>query len=393
MPKLTIKDLDLGNKKVLMRVDFNVPLKDGEVAEDMRIKATIPTINYALDNGASVILMSHLGRPKGEIDESLRMDPIATRLSNLLDKDVLKLDDCIGQEIEDKLLSIKPGDIALLENLRFYPQEKSNDNNFAKSLAKLADVYVNNAFGTCHREDTSIVGVPKYLKAASGFLLQVEIESFDKVLMSPDKPYVGILGGAKVSDKIELIESLLDKVDKLLIGGGMAYTFLKAKGYNIGKSIIEEEKIGLASALLDKSKDKGVDILLPVDHVIADDFNENANVKEIDVIDVPDGWISLDVGPKTIDSFKNALSSAKTIVWNGTLGMFEMESFKKGTTQIANFITQLDAMTVIGGGDTAAAIIALGLQDKMSHVSTGGGASLMYLEGKTLPGIKALTDK
>ncbi len=393
MAKLTIKDLDLNGKKVLIRVDFNVPLKDKTVADDMRIKAALPTIKYVLDNGGSVILMSHLGRPKGEVLEELRMNPVAKRLSGLLGIKVRKLDNCIGDDVKSRTGSMSPGEVVLLENLRFHSEEKSNDEQFAKQLAELADIYINDAFGTCHREHASMVGVPKYLKAAAGFLVQKEIESFQKIITDPEKPYVAILGGAKVSDKIELIENLFDKVNKILIGGGMAYTFLKAKGYDIGNSILEEDKIDLALSLLEKSKEKNVEILLPVDHIIADEFSESANVKQIDDISIPEGWAGLDIGAKTIDNFKEALADAKTIVWNGPVGIFEMKPFKKGTTEIANYIAGLDAMTVIGGGDTAAAVIALGLKEKMSHVSTGGGASLMFLEGKSLPGIEALTEK
>lgn len=389
MAKMSIRDVDLKNKKILMRVDFNVPLNDKqEITDDTRIKAALPTIKYALENGASkVILMSHLGRPKG-VTPNLRMDPVAKRLEKLLSTPVKKLDDCVGPDIEKQVNDSKEK-IVLLENLRFHAEEEKNDPAFAKLLAKLGDVYINDAFGTAHRAHASTEGVTKYLLAAAGFLLEKEIKYLGQLLQNPDKPFVAILGGAKVSDKVAVIKNFVGKVDKLIIGGGMAYTFIKAKGGNIGNSKLEKDSIPIAEALL---KDGKIKIILPIDHVIADKLDANANIKTVDN-DIPEGWIALDIGPKTIELFKKELASAKTIVWNGPLGMFEMNPFMNGTKKIAEFLTTLKAVTVIGGGDTAAAVTELGLENKMTHVSTGGGASLEFLEGLELPGIAALKDK
>lgn len=390
MSKMSIKDLDLKGKRVLMRVDFNVPQDEkGEITDDTRIKAALPTIKYAIENGASkIILMSHLGRPKG-VTESLRLDPVARRLEKLLGVPVKKLNDCIGPEIEKQSRDSKEK-VVLLENLRFHPEEEKNNPEFSKSLAKLGDVYINDAFGTAHRAHASTEGVAKYLPSAAGFLLEKEIKYLGKLLESPDKPFTAILGGAKVSDKVAVIKNFVGKVDKLIIGGGMAYTFLKAQGVNVGNSKLEKDSIPVADELL---KDKRVKIVLPTDHVIADKIEAGANVKTTTDNNIPDGWIALDIGPKTIELFKKELKDAKTILWNGPLGLFENPQFMAGTKAIAEYVTTINAVTVIGGGDTAAAVSELGLEGKMTHVSTGGGASLEFLEGIELPGIAALKDK
>jgi len=391
--KKTIKDIDIKNKRVLMRVDFNVPLDEkSHITDDTRIAKAIPTIKYALEAPAKVILMSHMGRPKGEAKPKLSLAPCRDRLSKLLNKDVLMLKDCVGQDVEKAVGDLKDGQIVLLENLRFHKEETKNDPDFAKALAGLGDVFVNDAFGTCHRAHASTEGVTKYLPSAMGFLVEKEVEYFDKLLRAPDKPFVLILGGAKVSDKIAVIENMLDKIDYLLIGGAMAYTFLKSRLKGIGDSRLEEDKIKVASEIFDKAGDKSVSMFLPEDHVVAKAIKAGARTKVVKE-HIPDGWIGLDIGPRTIKKFENVLKDARTILWNGPVGYFELKPFRKGTAHIAKFISRLQATTVIGGGDTAAAINALGLADKMSHISTGGGASLEYLEGKELPGIAALEDK
>jgi len=392
MPKKTIKDIDIRGKRVLIRVDFNVPLDDKKrITDDIRIKESLPTIRYALDQNASIILMSHLGRPKGEFNKDFSLAPVAERLSRILGKDVKMMKDCVGIEIKNAVLGMREKDIMLLENLRFHKEEEKNDANFAKELASLGDVFINDAFGTCHRAHASTEGVTKYLPSVAGFLVQKEIEYFERLLKNPEKPFALIFGGAKVSDKISVIENMLPKIDFLLIGGAMAYTFLKSRLKGVGKSKLEEDKIEVAEAIFDKAREKDVGIFLPEDHVVALDISAKTKIK-ISIDYVPDGWIGLDIGPRTIKKFISVLKDCKTICWNGPLGYFELKPFRKGTAEIAKFIARLKATTVIGGGDTAAAINELGLGGKMSHISTGGGASLEYLEGIELPGIKALND-
>lgn len=393
MAKLSIQDLDLKGKRVLMRVDFNVPLTpDLKVSDDTRIRAALPTIKYALQQQGKVILMSHLGRPKGKVVEELRLTPVAEKLSELLGQEVKKIDDCIGEKVEKAVSELKEGEVLLLENVRFHPEEEKNDPEFAKKLARLGDVFVNDAFGSCHRAHASVVGVAEYLPAAAGFLLMKEIEYFEKILHNPEKPFYAILGGAKVSDKIGVIENLLNLADKIFIGGGMAYTFLKAKGIPVGNSKLEEDKIEVARQLLAEADKRGRKIILPQDHVVVENIDPEASI-QVTGLEIPDGKIAVDVGPKTVEVFKQELQDAKMIVWNGPLGIFEVDKFAHGTKQIAEFVVQLPAIKVAGGGDTAACLEKFGLSDKFDHVSTGGGASLEYLEGKVLPGIAALKEK
>ena len=393
MDKKTIKDVAIKGKRVLMRVDFNVPLnKDLKIEDDTRITAALATIKYAVDNGARVILMSHLGRPKAA-DDSLRLDPVAKRLSELLGKKVIKLNDCIGDDVQKAVSAMKDTDVALLENLRFHPEEEKNDPGFAKKLAALGEIYVNDAFGTAHRAHASTEGVTKFIKVCvTGFLLAKEIEYFDKALSNPPKPFVAILGGAKVSDKIMVIENLMKKVDAILIGGGMAYTFLKAQGMEIGSSKLEADKIDVAKSIIEKAKQLGVKLVLPVDHLIADKVDAVSNTRVVTDV-VPQGWMAVDIGPKTVDEFKKELRNAKMIIWNGPLGVFEITKFARGTEDVARFIAGLKTISIIGGGDTASAIAKFGLEHAMTHISTGGGASLEYLKGKVLPGVAALNDK
>jgi len=392
--KKTIQDVDLNGKRVLIRVDFNVPLDDKQnITDDIRIRAAVPTIKYALDKGAKVILMSHLGRPDGQINETMRLAPAAKRLEKLLGMKVEALQDCIGQEVKDKVLSMKTGDVILLENLRFHEDEEKNDPAFAKQLAALGDVFVNDAFGTAHRAHASTEGVTHYIPSVAGFLLEKEMQYLGNAVDDPKKPFIAILGGAKVKDKIKVIDNLLDKVDALLIGGGMAYTFLKAKGRQIGASKLDKDGFDTARLALEKAARKKIPMLLPVDNVAADKFDANANTRVVGE-DIPDGWMGLDIGPKTVKLFEDQLKNAGTIVWNGPLGVFEMDKFAKGTEDVANFIAGIKgATTVIGGGDTAAAMAKFKVDGRMTHISTGGGASLEYLEGRGLPGIDALNDK
>jgi len=398
MAKLTLDDIDVSGKRVLMRVDFNVPIgEDGKVADDLRIRAALPSIKKVLESGGSLVLMSHLGRPKGKWNEKYSLKPVAERLSELLGKPVKMAPDCIGPEVEKMAQELKPGEVLLLENVRFHPGEEANDPEFAKQLAKLGDVYVNDAFGTAHRAHASTEGVTKYFDVcAAGYLMQKELEYLGKAVGEPERPYVAIMGGAKISGKIDVIQNLLPKVDALLIGGGMAYTFFKAKGYSIGNSLLEEDRIEVAKQVMADAEAKGVELLLPLDNVVAKEVSEDAETQVTADENVPEGWIGVDIGPKTIERFREKILAAKTIVWNGPMGVFEKEPFAKGTFAIAQALadaTAKGAITVVGGGDSAAVIKKAGLADKVSHVSTGGGASLEFLAGLTLPGVAALTDK
>ena len=394
MNKKTVKDVDVQGKRVLVRVDFNVPLDEsGGITDDRRIRAAVPTIQYLVDHGAKVILCSHLGRPKGVVVESERLNPVAARLAEIMNKPVTKVDDCIGPEVEDAAAKLQPGEILLLENLRFHKEEEKNDPEFARQLASVAELYVNDAFGTAHRAHASTEGVTKYLQGVSGFLMQKELDYLGKAVSEPPRPFVAILGGAKVSDKITVIENLLPKVDMLIIGGGMAYTFFKAKGYEIGKSILDQDGIGKATGAMKKAKDLGVELLLPVDVVAAAEFNETSVSKTVPVDGIPADMMGMDIGPETRKLFADAVQSAKTVVWNGPMGVFEMPKFAEGTRALAKALTESGATTIVGGGDVAAAVEQLGFADKISHVSTGGGASLEFLEGRELPGVAALADK
>jgi phosphoglycerate kinase len=388
--KKTIEDLDVSGKKVLVRVDFNVPLDSGSVADDTRIRASLPTIRYLTDHQARVILCSHLGRPKGEVVADLSLRPVADRLSALLGREVKFVPESIGEEVQQAVAALQPGEVLLLENTRFHEGEKKNDDKYASALASLADVYVNDAFGSAHRAHASTTGVANYLPAVAGFLMEKELKYLGQALSDPEHPYVAILGGAKISDKIGVVESLLEAADELLIGGGMANTFLAAKGIDMQESLVEMSVLETARRLLGSSQEQ---IVLPVDLIAAADFSEQAERKTVPVDAIPNGWQALDVGPKTIELFSNKIEQASTIVWNGPLGVFEMEPFAKGTFAIAQAIADSDAVSVIGGGDSAAAIHLSGLTDRITHVSTGGGASLEFLEGKQLPGVAALEDK
>lgn len=390
MDKKTVRDVPVRGKRVLVRVDFNVPLAEGRVADDTRIRAALPTIQYLLEQGARVILMSHLGRPKGRAREDLRLRPVGERLAELLGRPVRVLDDCVGPQVESAVAAMREGDVVLLENLRFHPEEEANDAGFAQALARLGDLYVSDAFGAAHRAHASTVGVTQYLPAVAGFLMERELAFLGRALEAPERPYVAILGGAKISDKIGVIRNLLARADTLLIGGGMANTFLKARGLEVGDSLVEENVVPLAKGLLEEAAGR---LRLPVDVVVADAFSADAVWKAVPVDQVPAGWRILDIGPETVARFAEALRGARTIFWNGPMGVFEFPPFAEGTFAIARAVAQCPGTTIVGGGDSVAAVNQAGVADRIAHISTGGGASLEFMEGRTLPGVAALEDR
>ena len=395
MSKVTIRDIDVNGKKVLLRCDFNVPLDENlNITDKTRIVAALPTIKYLLEHNAKLILCSHLGRPKGEVKKEFSLAPVAKELSAQLGKEVKLAEDVTGPSAKELTSNMKEGDVVLLENVRFDPREEKNDDTLSQEFASLADVYVNDAFGTCHRAHSSTAGVAKYLPSACGFLIEKELKALGDALNNPVRPFVAILGGKKVSDKIGVIDSLLEKVDTLLIGGGMAYTFYKSMGYGVGNSVCELDKLDLAKSLMQKAKDKGVKMLLPLDNKIGKEFKPDTESKVVKYSEIPDGWEGFDIGPETIKLYTEELQKAKTVLWNGPVGLFEFDQFAVGTNAIANCLANLtDCTTIIGGGDSAAAVTKAGLADKMSHISTGGGASLEFIEGKKLPGIECIQDK
>ncbi|RSK28536.1 phosphoglycerate kinase [Bacillus sp. HMF5848] len=394
MNKKSIRDIDVKGKRVFCRVDFNVPMQDGTVSDDTRIRAALPTIQHLMEQGAKVLLASHLGRPKGKVNEDMRLTAVAARLSELLGKSVVKTDEAFGPEVEAEIAKLAEGDVLLLENVRFYPGEEKNDPELAKQFAALADVYVNDAFGAAHRAHATTAGIAEHLPAVAGFLMEKELEVLGKALSNPERPFTAIIGGAKVKDKIGVIDNLLEKVDNLIIGGGLAYTFVKAQGHEIGQSLLEEDKIELAKEFMAKAKEKGVNFVMPVDAVVADAFSNEANKKVVNIDEIPADWQALDLGPKSVEIYADVIKSSKLVIWNGPMGVFEMESYANGTIGVAKALAEAtDTYSVIGGGDSAAAVEKFNLADKMDHISTGGGASLEFMEGKVLPGVAALNDK
>ncbi|MEH6913923.1 phosphoglycerate kinase [Priestia megaterium] len=394
MNKKTLKDIDVKGKRVFCRVDFNVPMKDGKVTDETRIRAAVPTIQYLVEQGAKVILASHLGRPKGEVVEELRLNAVAERLQALLGKDVAKADEASGEEVKKTIDGMSEGDVLVLENVRFYPGEEKNDPELAKAFAELADVYVNDAFGAAHRAHASTEGIAQHIPAVAGFLMEKELDVLSKALSNPERPFTAIVGGAKVKDKIGVIDHLLDKVDNLIIGGGLSYTFIKALGHEVGKSLLEEDKIELAKSFMEKAKKNGVNFYMPVDVVVADDFSNDANIQVVSIENIPSDWEGLDAGPKTREIYADVIKNSKLVIWNGPMGVFELDAFANGTKAVAEALAEAtDTYSVIGGGDSAAAVEKFNLADKMSHISTGGGASLEFMEGKELPGVVALNDK
>lgn len=393
MNKKSVRDIDIAGKKVFVRVDFNVPLEKGEITDDTRIRETLPTIQYLIDKGAKVILASHLGRPNGQVVEELRLTPAAARLSEILGKPVFKADESIGDLVKSQVEQLKNGDVLLLENVRFYPGEEKNDAELAKSFAELADIFVNDAFGAAHRAHASTEGIAHYLPAVSGLLMEKELTVLGRALTNPERPFTAIVGGAKVKDKIAVIENLIELADNIIIGGGLSYTFLKAQGYEIGKSLVDNSKIELAKSFLDKAKAKGVQFLLPVDVIVADDFSESANTQTVSIESIPSDWEGLDIGPKTCEIYAKVVKESKLVVWNGPMGVFELSAFAEGTKAVAVACAETEGYTIIGGGDSAAAVEKFHLAERMDHMSTGGGASLEFMEGKALPGVVALNDK
>ena len=394
MNKKTVKDIEIEGKNVLVRCDFNVPMDEKQnITDNTRIVAALPTIEYLLENNCAIILCSHLGRPKGEVKPEYSLKPVAKEIEKLLGREIIMANDVIGKDAKTKAQSLQKGQILLIENVRFHKEETDNEETFAKELASMAEIYVNDAFGSSHRAHASTAGVAKYLPAVSGFLIEKELKFLGNAIANPQRPFVAILGGAKVSDKIGVIDHLLEKVDTLIIGGGMAYTFFKAKGYGIGNSICELDKLELAKELMKKAEEKGVKLMLPVDTKIGKEFRADTQSQNVKCTEIPEGWEGLDIGEETIEAYTQELKKAKTIIWNGPLGVFEFEQFAVGTNEIAKALSEMDAMTIIGGGDSAAAVKKAKLEDKMTHISTGGGASLEFLEGKALPGIECLLDK
>ncbi len=393
MKKKSVRDVEVTGKRVFVRVDFNVPLENGAITDDTRIRETLPTIRYLIGNGAKVILASHLGRPKGQVVEEMRLTPAAARLSELLGKPVAKVDEAIGDAVKAKVNALHNGDVLLLENVRFYPGEEKNDPELAKAFAELADLYVNDAFGAAHRAHASTEGVAHHLPAVAGLLMEKELEVLGKALNNPERPFTAIIGGSKVKDKIDVINKMLEIADNILIGGGLAFTFLKAKGYEIGSSLVDDSKLDLALAFIHKAEKLGKNFLIPVDAVAADDFSETANTRIVDADGIPADWKGLDIGPKTSEKYAAVIKNSKLVVWNGPMGVFEMEPFSHGTRAVAQACAETSAYTIIGGGDSAAAAEKFKLAGKMDHISTGGGASLEFMEGKALPGVVALNDK
>ncbi|UED75655.1 phosphoglycerate kinase [Brevibacillus sp. DP1.3A] len=392
MNKKSIRDVELAGKRVFCRVDFNVPMQDGVITDDTRIRAAVPTIRFMMEAGAKVILASHFGRPKGQVVEEMRLTPVAAHLSSLLGKDVRKLEDCHGADVEAAVERMESGDVILLENVRFHAGEEKNDPELAKSFAALADLFVNDAFGTAHRAHASTAGIAEYIPAVAGLLMEKEIRFMGGALSNPEPPFTAIVGGAKVKDKIAVIENLLTKVDHLIIGGGMANTFLKAQGYGIGASLCEDDKLDLARTLMGQAKERGVQLLMPVDVVVADRFAADAEKQVVAIDAIPDGWMALDIGPKTVEQYHSVIVESKTVVWNGPMGVFEMDAFAGGTIGVAKAMAACSGTTIIGGGDSVAAVEKAGVAEQMTHISTGGGASLEFMEGKELPGVAVLAD-
>ncbi|MDR4998016.1 phosphoglycerate kinase [Brevibacillus parabrevis] len=392
MNKKSIRDVELAGKRVFCRVDFNVPMQDGTITDDTRIRAAVPTIRFLIEKGAKVILASHFGRPKGQVVEEMRLTPVASHLSALLDKEVRKLDDSTGADVEAVVGSMENGDVILLENVRFHAGEEKNDPELAKSFAALADLFVNDAFGAAHRAHASTAGIAQYIPAVAGLLMEKEIRFMGGALSKPERPFTAIVGGAKVKDKIAVIENLLTKVDHLIIGGGMANTFLKAQGYGIGASLCEDDKLDLARSLMEQAKERGVQLLMPVDVVVADRFAADAEKKVVAIDAIPEGWMALDIGPKTVEQYHSVIVESKTVVWNGPMGVFEMDAFAAGTIAVAKAMAACTGTTIIGGGDSVAAVEKAGVAEQMTHISTGGGASLEFMEGKELPGVAVLAD-